>query len=178
MAFSIQYSYSYCYIIYSAGLLWLQLAKLRKTPMKLTVKLTFTSNHFIRNAQNMHEHIKFCAIPAVVVYLTFCQQVAHFFGEESLYNFFSLHIRQCNILSASYLLLASHLNTHIYLTHKWLMCCSKVAHESLTSCSWVAHRLLASHLHATCEHSLPCSWAVVYLLKNKSKAALAVNFKV
>ena len=36
--------------------------------------------------------IKLCVSPAAVVYLTFCQQAAHFFGDKSLYNFCSLHV--------------------------------------------------------------------------------------
>ena len=65
----------------------------------------------------IHEHIKLCAIPTVVGYLMLFQQVAHFFSDESLYNFYSLHIHQCNILPASCLLLASHSHTRAYLTH-------------------------------------------------------------
>ena len=40
------------------------------------------------------------------------QQISHFFGDKSLYTFYSLRIRQCNILPASCLLLANHLHTH------------------------------------------------------------------
>ena len=56
--------------------------------------------------------IKLCANLAIAVSLAFCQQVAHFFGEESLYNFNSLHIRQCKVLHASSPLLTT---THIYI---------------------------------------------------------------
>ena len=55
-----------------------------------------------------------CVSPAVVVYLTFCQQVAHFFGDESLYNFYSLHIRQYSIcLLVAFYLQATHIHMHI-----------------------------------------------------------------
>ena len=54
--------------------------------MKLTVKLTLTFKHLIRNAHYM-------SALHLVVYLTFYQQLALFFGDELLYNFFSLHIR-------------------------------------------------------------------------------------
>ena len=120
-----------------------------------------------------YKHIKLCAIPAIVVYLTFCQQVTHFFSIELLYNFYSVHIRQCNILSASHLILASHsiTHTHTYLTRESLVCCSGVAQELLMSHSWViqelfmsrlqvARGLLTNHLHATHRHLLPCGWAV------------------
>ena len=63
----------------------------------------------------IHKHIKLCASAVVVVYLTFCQQVAHFLVMRSSsvsihdHSTFSYHYK---VLSASYLLLASH--AHIY----------------------------------------------------------------
>ena len=105
-----------------------------------------TDFHFqaFHQKYTMHERIKHCASPAVVVYLTFCHQVAHFFGDESLYNFYSLHICRCNILPDSRLLLASHSHTHAYLTRKSLKCCSRVNHRLLASCLRVARGSLAS----------------------------------
>ena len=59
------------------------------------------------------KHIKLCASAVVVVYLTFCQQVAHFLvmksSSVSFHSTFSYHHK---VLSASHLLLASH--GHIY----------------------------------------------------------------
>ena len=94
----------------------------------------------------IQERINLCTIPTVVVHLTFCQQIAHFFGDESLYNFCSLHICQCNILPASCLLLASHLHTQAYLTYESHACCLSVAPESLVCCIRVACKLLKSCL--------------------------------
>ena len=76
--------------------------------MKLTVKLTFTSKHFIKNTQ----------YTSVLNFVPFLLQwaisrFAYFFGDELFYNFYSLHIHQRNILPASRLLLASHLHTCI-----------------------------------------------------------------
>ena len=87
------------------------------------------------------------------------------FCDESLYNFYSLHIRQCNILPASHLLLASHLHTHAYLTHKLLTYCLRVAHKSLVSCSRVAHESL------TCN-----SWALVTLQLSDTIAIKVIIF--
>ena len=57
--------------------------------------------------------MKLCANLATVVSLMFCQQAAHFFGDESLYNFYLLHIRHCKILDASSPLLANYSYTYI-----------------------------------------------------------------
>ena len=94
--------------------------------------------------------MKLCVNLAIVVYLTFCQQYANFFGDESLYNFYSFQICQCKILDASSPLLANYSYTHI------LKC------ESLAGCFRVVCELIASHMHATCEHLSPCGWAVPY----------------
>ena len=128
--------------------------------MKLIVKLTF---HFQTLYQKCtkHKHIKLCTIPAVVGYLTFCQQVAHFCGDESFCNFYSLHICQCNILLVSHLLLASHSHTCAYLTCASLVCCSRIAWELHASCSC-----------ATLKHWLPCGWAVPFVVMADIEAPL------
>ena len=118
--------------------------------MKFPAKLDFRFQAF-HQKYTTHECIKLCAIPDVVVYLTFCQKVAHFFVDESLYNFYSLHIHQCNILPASCLVLASHLHTCAYLARESLVCCSRVACKSLVSCLRVAHESIMSCSRVACE---------------------------
>ena len=95
--------------------------------------------HFIIFHQKctIHKRINLCVIPTVVFYLTFC---------ESLYNFYSLHLHQCNILPAICLLLASHLHTHAYLIHESLAYYLRVTRESLMCCMRVTCKLLKSCL--------------------------------
>ena len=84
------------------------------------------------------KYIKPCASPVVVVYLTFCQQVAQFFSDELLYNFYSFHIHKCNILPASHFLLASH-NTRV--THMLLESFLRDAHVQLVNTYYLAAEL-------------------------------------
>ena len=66
------------------------------------------------------------------------------FSDELLYNFYSLHIHQCNILSANrFLLQATRLHVHISNT--------RVARKLLKCCLWVTGMQLASTCYLVTE---------------------------
>ena len=122
--------------------------------MKLAVMLTFTSKHFIRNAQYTSV-INPCHSRCSGLSQILPKSCSPLFGDELLYNFCSLHIRQCNIFPASCLLFASHSHICVYLICESLACCLRVTHVSILSssrvaCEWLMISSRIAHKSLTC----------------------------
>ena len=141
-----------------------------KIPMKLTVMLTFTSKHFIRNAQYTSV-INLRHSQCIAAYLIFCQKVAHRFSVMSC-STISIHSTFISVTfpcQSPFICkpLARTCISNMRVTCVLLEGCFCVTLELLESCTWVTHYFLKNCSRVTHMQPVSTRYLVAKLYRNQ-----------